>query len=404
MLSHHNTFKSAICLLVLAATSLTLSAKLDGDGYYRVQNCKSSRYIYVLDNKGELNFQATTADLGALELWMGYERTISDPATVIYIKDIDGRKRDFDFMSQGTGVMALIDHAVSVQIIAGTTDRYRIFGRDSGAARYIGDGTEYEAERGRVGSMQPATSEWVRWYIHPITNDDSQYFGLTPDCEADGKYYAAFYAAFPFTTISNGMTAYYVSKIDGDIAVIKPIKGTVPEATPVIVATASAQPSQNKINLGGSASPVSGNLLAGVYFNNASISHNNQTPYDKETMRLFGKTSDGKAGFVTANEQYLPRNKAYLTVPAGSPAEFRIMTEAEYIASVDVIGSDDNAVRLHTSGLTLHADGLTAGSTIEVCTITGQTVYRGHDSIISLPAPGIYIARIGARAHKFIAR
>ncbi len=399
-----DTFRYALCASLIAFASSDISAKLTDDGYYRVQNARSNRYIYVLDDKGELNFQATTADLGAIELWLGQEKTISDPATVIYMTDLDGKKRDYDFLTQGTGVMAMIDHAVSVQLVPGTTDRYRIFGRHSGSVRYIGDGTEGPGEKGRVGSTQPASSEWVKWYIHPVTDDDSNCFGLTPDIEAGGSYYTSFYASFPFSTASGGMTVYYVSKIDGDIAVVKEIDGTVAGATPVIVKTSSALPAQNKLNLGGNASPVAGNQLKGVYFKNESLSHTNLTPYDRQTMRLFGLTSDGKPGFITSDESYLPRNKAYLQVPAGTPAQLRIMTEDEYVASVGCIDNDDNRVRMRTEGLTLHIDGLTGNTAVEVCNITGQRIYTGSDNRITLPAPGIYIARIGSRAYKFIAR
>ena len=96
--------KKSILTLIASAIALSASAVIDGDGYYRVQNYTTGRYIYVLDNKGSLNFQATTAELGAIELWKDHGRTISDPATIIYVKDLDGRGRSFDLQTQGTGV------------------------------------------------------------------------------------------------------------------------------------------------------------------------------------------------------------------------------------------------------------------------------------------------------------
>lgn len=406
MLLKSNILKAALCAALCAATVTEMSAKLEGDGYYRVQNAKSERYIYVLDNTGKLNFEATTADLGALELWKGYDRTVSDPATVIYVKDVTGSNRDFDFMAQGTGVMEMIDHSVSVKLVSGTEDTYHIFGRDSGIARYIGDGTVDDADKGRVSSTQPANSEWVRWRMHPITCNDDQYFGITPDVEADGAYYASFYAAFPFSTASEGMEAFYVSKIDGNKAVISKIKGTVAAGTPVIIKTDSAQPSQNKLNLGGEATAPADNLLGGVYFKNESLSHNNVTSYDSRTMRLLGTTSDGKPGFVTSIDTYLPRNKAYLNVPEGTPAELRILTEEEYDAYLASVGSIEAGaeVRMYVDGLTLHVEGLTDGMEVRVCDITGRTVYVGRNSSIALPVPGMYIARVGNHVGKFVAQ
>ena len=66
--------KKLITAFVATAVALSASAKIEGDGYYRVQNFKTGRYIYVLDDKGELNFQATTAELGALQLYKDYEK------------------------------------------------------------------------------------------------------------------------------------------------------------------------------------------------------------------------------------------------------------------------------------------------------------------------------------------
>jgi hypothetical protein len=45
--------------------------------------------------------------------------------------------------------------------------------------------------------------------------------------------------------------------------------------------------------------------------------------------------SDGSLGFITADIEYLPANKAYLKVPAGSAKEIRIITENEYETSIE---------------------------------------------------------------------
>jgi hypothetical protein len=270
-------------------------------------------------------------------------------------------------------------------------------------ARYIGDGTESQGEKGRVGSTQPASSDWVKWYVYPITDEDDQYFGLTPEVAYNGEYYASLYAAFPFTPQSAGMTVYYVSKVDGDIAVLSEIKGTVPEGTPVIVKCASSQPVQNKLTLGGTADELSGNCLNGVYFKNESISHNNVTDYDKQTMRLLGTSADGKPAFVTAADTYLPRNKAYLPVSANAPAEIRIMTEAEYQASVDYVGADSD-VKVYATGLTLNVDGLADGGQVEVYDAVGRSVYNGTTTVVSLPAAGVYVVRVNGLVRKIIAK
>lgn len=301
------------------------SATLNGDGYYRVKNYKTERYIYVLDDKGRLNFQATTAELGAIELWKGYEKAITDPATIIYVKDLTGKKQDFDLQAQGTGVYSIIDYPVSIRLADSKLGVYSIFGRNSGISRYIGDGTKSDSEQGWVTSLD--NNEYYRWYIDPVTTDDSNYFAVNPSLTDGTTNYAPFFAVFPFSFHSEGMKAYTVYDVYGDKAYLKEVKGTIPGATPVIITSTSSNVSNNRLNIGGEATDITDNLLKGVYFNNSSALHLNRVAYDKNTMRVLGKLSDGTIGFKTEDIDYLPRNQAYLVVPAGSPAEIHLSTE-----------------------------------------------------------------------------
>ena len=45
---------------------------------------------------------------------------------------------------------------------------------------------------------------------------------------------------------------------------------------------------------------------------------------------------------ITADIKYLPANKAYLKVPAGSAKEIRIITEEEYETSIENTLSDES--------------------------------------------------------------
>ena len=83
--------------------------------------------------------------------------------------------------------------------------------------------------------------------------------------------------------------------------------------------------------------------MGGVYFDNSNNKHWNRVAYDPNTMRVLGKLSDGSLGFITADLEYLPANKAYLKVPAGSAREIRIITEDEYATSIENTFSDQSA-------------------------------------------------------------
>ena len=179
------------------------------------------------------------------------------------------------------------------------------------------------------------------WYIKPVNQAEGQYFAFTPTVTAEGNHYTSFYAAFPFT-LPAGMTAYYVSLVDGDKAVWKEVKdGKVPASTAVYVKCKSNNYADNKVTIGeNGAAPIAGNLMKGVYFNNGTKKHNNQLAYNPNTMRVLGTMSNGKLGFITADIDFIPANTAYLTVPANSPSEITVMSQYDYDTPVEELRYD----------------------------------------------------------------
>ena len=391
------SMKIASITLLAGIISFSASAALNGDGYYRVQNYKTNRYIYVLDDKGKLNFQATTAELGAIELWKGFDKVSSDPASIIYVKDLTGKGQDYDLQAQGTGVKTIIDYPVSIRLVDKTNETYSIFGRNSGMSKYIGDGTP-SGDRGYATCLN--NGENYRWYFHPMTTDDNNYFGVKADLTDGTTYYAAFYADFPFSFHSAGMKAYTVVAVENGKAHIQEVTGTVPRATPVIITAASEKPSENRLTIGGDANAVDRNMLKGVYFNNTNTNHKNQTPYDKKTMRVLGVLSDGTIGFKTDDLDFLPRNQAYLVVPEGTPDELPLTTEAAGIADAVMTTA---AVR--ADGLNLYVSGVNSA---EIYNITGRCVARVSNAslgaTVTLPAPGLYLVKAGSTVTKVLAK
>ncbi|MDE6269535.1 MAG: hypothetical protein K2M12_01605 [Muribaculaceae bacterium] len=393
--------KKVSMMLLAGVFAATASANLNGDGYYRVQNSKTERYIYVLDNKGKLNMQATTADLGALELWKNYDKTISDPATVVYVQDLTGKSQDFDLLAQGTGVYSIITHAVSIRLDQKYfPNSYTIFGRDSGVTRYIGDATRSDADRGYVAQLD--NNEYYRWYFHPVTTDDSNYFGISADLTDGTTNYAAFYADFPFSFHSDGMKAYKVYCVQDGKAYIEEIEGVVPRSTPVIITASSPSASDNRLTLGGTPdATVDDNLLQGVYFENYSKTHNNLTPYDAATMRVLGTLSDGSVGFKVAELENVPRNQAYLVVPEGTPDELPLSTdEPAGIADVSM-----SPAMVSVQGLSLYVSGV---KTADVYSVAG--VHVGHiadaqnGKTVTLPGAGVYVVKAGDTVRKVFAK
>lgn len=315
-------------LLILSALVLSIPsmAQMNGNGYYRVKNFMSGRYVYVTDDKGQLNYQSSTADMYAIQLWNGFDKACSDPASICYIEKIDDK---YDIKSQGTGVYEIIDTYVNIRENSDGT--YYAYGSKDGITKYLSDG-EKNLNLPQGVMSDAGKGDWRKWYVMPLTTSGDNYFGIKPTINANGEHYTSFYTAFPYSFASNGMNAYYICKVENGYAVMREIKGTVPAYTPVFVKVSSDQPSSNKLNIGGEAAAISDNNLRGVFFNNDMKTHYNRKAYDPNTMRMLGVMADGKLGFITSDIDFIPANHAYLEVPAGTPAELKLITEEEFNA------------------------------------------------------------------------
>lgn len=351
---------------------VSANAQLGNPGYYRVQNTYTERYIIMTDNKSDgVNYSTTEPDLGALETLRPFSTIVSDPSSVIYIENVSGI--NYNLEAQGANAYNMIGYYLKIPESSGGA--YRAYGESSGTRIYICDmyGSD---DRGIIMTSGSLSRDW---YITPISSSTDNYFGFTPEVAVGDKYYTTLYADFPFEKSSDGLKFYYISKVDATFgaAIYQEINGTVGKSVPVIVECASSEAAGNKIELVTSTGNVpSGNLLGGVYFmRDISGYHRNVTAYDSNTMRVLGTCSDGSIGFVTSDITYLPANKAYLTVPSGSPTEFKLMTQAEYEGLVAGISSVKSSTDKTSS---------------DIYTITGNKVRTASTSTDGLPK-GIYI-------------
>lgn len=355
--------KRILLYAMLAGFALPTMADIDGNGYYRVQNAFTKRYAYLLDNTGSWSVSSSTADVGALGLYSNPERVFFDPAGVFYVESASQGNNLYDIAGQGTSIHGFMNEYVKIAQDRKPYDGqncYVIYATLSGVSRYLGDLWNHPEDDEGMPSAD-AKGDDRKWYFDRIEADSEYYFGVMPTVKAEGKEYAPYFTGFPYSAYANGMKFYVVKDIDArGGAIIEEVQGTVPTATPVIIECAGATPSDNRLNIGGSASAVSGNMLKGVYFNNPSKIHNNQTPFDKETMRVLGAGKDGRLAFVKADYSYIPRNEAYLQLTDPEQygiEEFLVLTEEEretelnavavipVDAEVDVYGLDGRIVK-----------------------------------------------------------
>ena len=381
----HLIMKKLLFLTSLLLLTTSVFSQITGDGYYRVKNLATSRYIYVYDNTGKINISTTSADMGAIELHKDPDRRFSDPGSIIYVKYIyekEGIKK-YDLTSQGTGVHQIIGYYV--QIFENPDLTYYVYAEGF----YLCDNETSSREFGFLGTDRKG--DYRKWVASKL-NDTDNYFGLAPTIELNGKYYQPFYAAFPFT-LSEGMKAYYISKVLPSADILSEITGTVPASTPVLIECSSANTESNKLTLQmENATAISGNQLKGVYFNNPDRqkSKDARTAYDPSTMRVL-TVKDGKLVYATDNSlDYLPANQSYLEVPAGTAETLTVMTEEEYQASALATG-----IALNKTSLSLReteTTQLTATVTPEDAEDRSVTWSSSDNSIATVNAEGVVTA------------
>ena len=368
-------------------------AQLEGNGYYRVKNTLSNRYVSILHNKSNTEVMSGKAELGALRSFVSWDKVCSDPSTIVYFdKTGTGTVANkpckfFNLCGQGTSTMEIINFSLGVMDMG--SNKYRCFARESGTIFYLGDEDSYTDGVGYLTSNGNSSNS--NWNILPVTSTEDYYFGVKPTVEAEGKYYATMFADFGFSPAASatGMKVYYVDKIWNGNVIIREIEGDVPAATPVIFLCPSASPSGNRLDIAkNSATLPSENLLSGVYFciNTGESYHKDWVSYDPKTMRLLGVCSDGRPGFVTKGESdfskdypfqpkasymAIPANTAYLVVPEGSPEEMPLMTYEEYAAGIEGVTIDGNVAS-------------------DITTLSGMTVRKKATSTEGL-RPGVYI-------------
>ena len=334
-LSRHSCFSHSILVLFLLFTHGVAVAQLPSDGYYRVKNTTTSRYILVTSDKGKVDYNATDVDLGSLKTLKNFNQVISSPGSVLFLQKTGTGRYSYTIMSQGTDTYA-ISGGNYLNITDNGNGTYKASGSDGQVTMYLVDeaGT---ASDGIVmtGKKNSTTSNW---YVVPITTADDACFGITPDVTVGEQRFAAFYASFPFSFASSGMKAYYISKISQGMAVLSEWSGdVVPASMPVLISCSSASATSNKLNIGAKTSALgpTSNLLRGVYFDNTNKVLGNYVPYDPNTMRVLGRNANGELAFVKYTGSVVPANKAYLQVPAGSPDQLPVVTAEQYQAILD---------------------------------------------------------------------
>ena len=310
---------------------LTALAQINGAGYYRVQNKASQRFLLLVDNRGSINWSNTSVDLGAFQTIGTFDENVCwNPATICYIEGTS-KANFYNISGQGLDLYKITN--TYMKFTKQNDGSYIISGEATKAGATVAK-TLYDSAKPKnpADINTGGTSGYQYWYVRPVKSTGNYYFGIKPDFQAtmenNDRYYTTVYASFPFQ-LGSGMKAYYPTAISGQYVKVGPLVYTVPAATPVIIECSSDQPTDNRVDIKSSSASTTGNRLTGVYYCNDVIdaAHRNVTEYRPTNMRVLGKAADGRLAFITDRTlKYIPANKAYLTVPTGTPETLYVCT------------------------------------------------------------------------------
>lgn len=213
----------------------TMHAQSKGDGFYRIQNVKTGRYMTLADRHSRgANAHTTTVDAGALATRKKWSDIESDPGSIFYIKNVNGS--EYNIISQGIDMYQLIKYYVRID-----TDNngasYKFWQTDKGTRLYLSD--ENVSNEGADTSYVKTRGEDTRqWKIIPLNNSGDNYIGVISLVKAKNvKYYATYLTGFPYKLQSSGMKAFAISSINNEKgeATYQEITGEIPEKTPMLI-------------------------------------------------------------------------------------------------------------------------------------------------------------------------
>ena len=350
---------------------LAALAQINGPGYYRIQNKASQRFLLLVDNRASINWTDTSVDLDALKTIGTFDENVCwNPATICYLSE--GYNANYYNIS-GQGLDLYNITQTYLKFTKQNDGTYIISGEATKAGATVAKTLYDSAKPKNPASINTGGSAGYQyWYVRSVKSTGNYYFGIKPDFQAtmegNTNYYATMYASFPFK-LGDGMKAYYPTAISGEYVKVSPLYNSIPGAVPIIVECSNEAPSDNRVELLSSSTAVTtGNKLTGVYYCNdvTDAAHRNVTAYRPTNMRVLGKAADGRLAFVTDyNLNYIPANKAYLTVPSGTPETLYVVTDIpsgiETVNAMDVTSQNGGVWSLSGQRLGDSTEGLSKG-------------------------------------------
>ena len=310
-----------------------------------------------------ISMQTTTVDCKALLTKKKWDDVSTDPGTIFYIENKGDDQ--YNIKNQGSSLYDMINYYIRLKYYK-DANVYRAWQSKSGGTVYLSELYNKNTLGRDTCYVNNNTPETLNWKITAVDCEDN-YLGVKPTMSANGKYYASYYAGFPFSVASPNMKVYYISSIDEKegTATYKELTGIIPASTPVIIECGSKNPAENKLKPElTNPTAVKGNILKGVYFcvGFKMSGHFTSTKFEPTTMRLLSIDENGSLVFNNdeanaytvmikegASRPYIkaiPHNTAYLPVSANCPKSLKLVKETTGISNI-TLGNDNKPANVY---------------------------------------------------------
>lgn len=347
--------KKIFTLIFMVGMALNAVAQLE-NGFYRIKNDATGRYIVMYDPYVLVNKSTGTVNLSSLQTVSSFSTVRSHMGSVWYMEGKGDSKYDLFCQHSSLGANSEGFYPKLWQ----NGGSYRIYGEYSDFVKYLNDADNEDNDDGN--GYVSVNGSRLNWSFIPIGGDN--YIGIEPETYADDHYWATFMCGFPFK-LGSGMTAFYVNSVDDHGFAMTEMGSEIPAKVPVLIRLNGSSPSDNKITVmkNSSAGAPSGNKLYGVWYSSdLGGKHGNWNVECESNNRVLGK-SGGRLAFVKS-DGLIEHNRGYLTV--SGDADSNIIESTSGITNIQAIEQTEVEKGVYT--------------------LTGQKVPEG-----TTPRRGIYI-------------
>ena len=134
--------KALSLLLFTVCCALQVQAQL-ANGYYRVQNTYTDRYISIEDNYPQnypINKSTGSVDMSGIKTYKPGTKVTTSPSTILYVTNVGGNQ--YDIVGQGTSIHYISGGRFYINLAVQSDGSYQAYGTYSGVDVYLKDDSD----------------------------------------------------------------------------------------------------------------------------------------------------------------------------------------------------------------------------------------------------------------------